>query len=464
MILPHPRRACAALFLLLVALPSPAQTLARPGWAGSGLTVSQWWRNSVIVEVPARQPGSTTVLQHTLAQLADLQTLGADAILLRGLESDTPRSGGTLEAPLSASYGTLDDFDQLMREASGRRIRLLVELPSSGTSEALVADARFWLSRGVSGVYLAGAPGVETQAKRHALRAALHGYIGDRILLGDRAAADPNQNPPEPPPDRPAPTPKDTSRDVLKDARGDTPTDSPDILFSTLRGFGAGAQPTDVAAVRASLEAARRSTRGVTAIAVDPSAPPVTGEEAKARAATLLLARGSIALRAEDIGIGPEEQAKLQETQWKSEEQHAIDTATSPAAASNARRAAERRRAAAATAIELPGDATFVWYQRVIGLHRGNATMLGGEQTILNHDDAGALVAVWKGRAGQPLVAVVNLRGTPAKFQLAEDLAKLQTRGHFLRTVVRSDAGLGAMSLTGMMLSAYGVYLGQIGR
>lgn len=447
MILPRLRRVCRLVLLALAVTPTlPSQTLARPGWAGSGLTVTQWWRNSVIVEVSAT-PGGANLLQHTVAQLADLQTLGVDAILLRGIESTRPHSGSSREAPLASGFGTLDDVDTLMREASGRRIRLLVEVPASLGLDALAGDARFWLSRGVSGIYLGGT-GAETQAKLHALRGALHGYVGDRILLGDRAdgnSSEAAQNGAAPTPNR---------------SRGD----APDIAIAYLRGFGSGSQPTDVAAVRTSLEAARKASAGITAAAVDPAAPAVTGDEAKARGAALLLARGSIALRAEDIGIGPEEQAKLQETQRQADEQHAIDSATSPAAAGNARRAAERRRAAAATAVELPGDATFVWYQRMIGLHRGNATMLGGEQTFWNHDAAGVIEATWRPRAGHALVALVNLSSKPAQYSLKDDLVRMQERGLFLRTVVRSDVGLGAMPLSGISLAPYGVYFGQLGR
>ena len=417
-----------------------AQTLARPGWAGSGIKIAQWWRSSVIVEVSPESAGEGAVLNHTRLQLGDLQTLGTDVILLRGIDADAPASVNHAEPQLAAGYGTIDEFDQLMREASGRRMRLMVELPSTLSENALLADARFWLNRGVSGIFLQGEKGSSAEAVR-GLRGVLRSYVGDRVLAGEVSG-----------------------EDVLS-SRG--AADGPDMIFSTLQGFGSGLKATDVAAVRASIGASagvsrKGSEAGVSAIS--PTAPPVSGEEARARATALLLVRGSVALRAQDVGLGPEGEARLQQSQRQAVEKKAIDAATSPAGVSNARRAAATREASAPTALELPGDATFVWYQKMIGLHRGNASLLGEEQTFLNEDDTGTLVAVWQSRSGQPLVAVVNLHGEPCKLNLTEDFAKLHLRGLFLRTVVRTDAGMGAMPLGAVRLPGYGVYIGQLGR
>ena len=414
-----------------------SQTLARPGWAGSGMKTTQWWQNSVIVEVSPEHAGSESVLSHTRRQLGDLQTLGTDALLLRGMDTGTAENQG--EAQLSSGYGTMEDFDQLMREASGRRIRLMVELPAGPAVDAMLADARFWLNRGVSGVYVQGDAG-EDGGRVRALRGVLRSYVGDRVLIVDGVTSG------------------------GESATRGRPADQADMTFATLRGFGADAQVTDAAEVRASIDAARRVNSGVTVAEVDPKAPVVTGDQARARATALLVVRGSVALRAQDVGLGPEEQARLQEEQREAVEKKAVEMATSPAAASNARRAAAARKASAATAVELSGDETFVWYSRMIGLHRGNAAMLGGEQTLFNVDDTGALAAVWQARAGQPLVAVVCLRAEPCKLNLTEDFAKMRMRGLFLRAVLRTDKGMGAMPLGNLSLPGYGVYMGQLGR
>ncbi len=401
------------------------------------MKVAQWWQNSVIVEV-SPQPGEAgTVLGRARLQLGDLQTLGTDAVLLRGMDAGGAGMGGGPR--LAEGYGTIDDFDQLMREASGRRIRLMVELPADLAGEALLADARFWLNRGVSGVSFQGDAAASGETVQ-ALRGVLRGYVGDRVLAANEAAGGGGA------------------------AMRDRSSGGAEMVFSSLQGFGSGSQVTQVTQVRASIEAAGRGASGTRVVEVDAKAPTVGGEEAKARATALLIARGSVGLRAQDVGVGPEELARRQEADREAAENKAIAAATSPAAASNARRAAAARKAAAATALELPGDATFVWYQRMIGLHRGNAALLGGEQTLLNEDDKGALVAVWRPRSGQPLVAVVNLRAGPCKLQLTEDFARIGMRGLFLRTVVRTDAGMGAMPLGNVTLPGYGVYVGQLGR
>ncbi len=429
-----------ALLAGLLPVASRAQTLARPGWAGSGMKVAQWWRNSVIVEVSPGGAEAGSVLGHTRLQLGDLQTLGTDAILLRGL--DTGAAGKAGEPQLAGNYGTMDEFDQLMREASGRRMRLMVELPAGLTGAPLLGDARFWLNRGVSGLALPTEASGSDETVR-ALRGVLHGYVGERVLAAEAAMGGA----------------------AAGGATGARAGSGPDLVFAVLPGFGAVAQATDVAAVRTAIDgAARRGGTGVSVAALDPKAPPVTGGEAKARATALLMVRGSVALRAQDVGVGPEEQARMQEAERDAVEKRAIETATSPAAASNARRAAAARKATAPSALELPGDATFSWYSRMIGMHRGNPAMLGGEQTMVNEDEKGALVAVWQGRGGQPLVAVVNLRGEPCTMDLKEDFARLRLRGLFLRTVVRTDLGMGAMPLAKVSLPGYGVYLGQLGR
>ena len=411
-----------------------AQTLARPGWAGSGMKVAQWWRNSVIVEVSPESAGAGTVLGHTRLQLGDLQTLGTDALLLRGLDAGS--AGKVGEPQLAGNYGTMDEFDQLMREASGRRMRLMVELPAGLTGDALLGDARFWLNRGVSGLALPAEASGSDETVR-ALRGVLHGYVGERVLAAESAGG----------------------------AASARVGSGADLVFTVLPGFGAGAQATDVAAVRTAIDgAARRGGSGASVASVDPKAPAVTGGEAKARATALLMARGSVALRAQDVGVGPEEEARLQEAERDAAEKRAIETATSPAAASNARRAAAARKAAAASALELPGDATFSWYSRMIGMHRGNPAMLGGEQTLVDEDEKGALVSVWQGRGGQPLVAVVNLHAEPCTMDLKDEFEHLRLRGLFLRTVVRTDPGMGAMPLGKVSLPGYGVYFGQLGR
>ena len=423
-------RGCAlaltAAVLLAGTLESRAQMLARPRWAGSGMRTEHWWQNAVLYAV---QPGETagdtrSPLEQLTARLGDLEALGIDAILLRGVDAAAePGQATTASAsPLSAKYGSVEEFDRLLTEASRRRLRILVEV-RPGPTDALIGRARFWLSRGVTGLYLrsgpylssgpAQAPVVGTsQAEVLALRSVLRGFVGERVLLGD--------------------APDSAGADTARDAGGAA---TPDLLLTPLRGLGgADGSWLDLQVLRQSLDALARPGRGER---VSEVAETQHGGVAKARARTtvLLSARGGVLLGVEDLG--------------------AAATPLQPGAAT---------KAAAGTA-PAP-DPLFTWTNRMVGLHRGNATMRDGAQTVLDRDADGALVMVWRGGGVRPqvLVEIVNLTGKPLAFSLVDDVARLRLRGSFLRTVLRSDNGMGAMPLRAVALPAYGVYLGELGR
>lgn len=435
-----------------------AQTLARPGWAGSGLTVTEWWRNAVLFEVsgdPEVSPASgapiVTVnrLTDLLGRLDDLQALGADAVLLRGIDRVGTASP---EGRIASSYGSLDQFDDLLREASRRRIRVLVELPGSLDGDDLRGAARFWLSRGVSGLSLASGaqaadsiapPALPTRAAAAGVAAhgsdrisllheAMRGYAGERVLLigGDA------------------------------DARAGTPQ----VSSIVLGGFVAG-QPVDLAALRQSLVAARAAfggRHGGTVARIASQAGPVRGAAAQARASVLLMVAGGVALGAGEVGEGPAAQAITATRAQQAKDEAALAAATSPAGVSNVKRAIAAR--AGTEPPHFAGDTVFRWSERMIGLHRGNPAMLQGEQTLLDHDKDGAVVSVWRGRAGQVLCEIVNLRDAPTELSLAQEFAAMHERGSFLRPVARTDAGMGAMPLARVKLSAYGVFVGELGR
>jgi hypothetical protein len=165
----------AVLVVVLCGLPlAEAQTLARPGWAGSGMTASVWWKHAVVYAVDTRSEGG---LKRVAARMDAMQTLGVDAVLLRGLQ-------GTGDAGIDPAAGTMEDFDAVLLEATRHTLRVLVELNPKSATEDLTGVARFWLSRGVAGFHLASAEGDDgTQMKQ--LRAAAKGYVGERVLIGD---------------------------------------------------------------------------------------------------------------------------------------------------------------------------------------------------------------------------------------------------------------------------------------
>src|ERR1700676_5001229 len=80
-----------------------AQTLARPGWVGSGMTPNVWWRHAIVyaVDLGASESASASAgggLKAVAGRMDALQTLGVDAVLLRGLQAgagiDAAATGG----------------------------------------------------------------------------------------------------------------------------------------------------------------------------------------------------------------------------------------------------------------------------------------------------------------------------------------------------------------------------------
>ena len=151
-----------------------AQTLARPGWAGSGMTATVWWKHAVVYAVDTHSEGG---LKRVAARMDAMQAMGVDAVLLRGVQSGT-------DAAIDPAAGTMEDFDAVLLEASKHTLRVLVELTPKSASDDISGVARFWLSRGVAGFHLVAAAGDDgTQMKQ--LRALAKGYVGERVMIGD---------------------------------------------------------------------------------------------------------------------------------------------------------------------------------------------------------------------------------------------------------------------------------------
>ncbi len=157
--------------------------LARPGWAGSGVTIETWWRRAVFYRLdPARFQDSDGDGRGDLAGVAQridyLQSLGVDALIL------APAPGSP---PLSPS----DDagFDDLTRAASTHHLRVLVALDSSSLSQdktGLLAAARSWLTQGAAGFFLSDGLLASPQLTAdllHQLHALVAAFPGERILV-----------------------------------------------------------------------------------------------------------------------------------------------------------------------------------------------------------------------------------------------------------------------------------------
>ncbi len=184
----------ALAFVVALALASPtrAQVLARPGWAGSGVTVETWWRRAVFYRIDvARFQDSTGDGRGDLAGVTQrvdyLQSLGVDALIITPIAGDADQTGG---------------LDDLTRQAASHHLRVLVALPapssqrSDATAEYL-ARARAWLNQGAAGLYI---PTGQLAALNnpalavylvHGLRALTNSFPGERILIADATGTAP---------------------------------------------------------------------------------------------------------------------------------------------------------------------------------------------------------------------------------------------------------------------------------
>jgi alpha-glucosidase len=190
------RRAAAVCLglLLAAALSCSAQVLARPGWAGSGVTVETWWRRAVFYRIDVtRFQDSTGDGRGDLAGVTErldyLQSLGVDAIIIDPEGMSDP---GPAAQPLTAA------FDDLTRQAANHHLRVLVALPApasqrSDATAQYLARARAWLNQGAAGLYV---PTRQLAALNnpplaaylvHALRMLTNSFPGERILLADAA-------------------------------------------------------------------------------------------------------------------------------------------------------------------------------------------------------------------------------------------------------------------------------------
>ncbi len=164
----YSRRCFAALTLATAAR---AQTLAHPGWRGNGIAAEAWWKHTAIV----RLPPETTFAQAGAAMDAMSQA-GMDTLLLPDLQ---PAPGAAL--PFDERFGSEDDLDALLGEASARRMHVLLSAPLlrlGGNS----GEVRFWLTRGIAGFDVGPVRPADADTL-YLLRGAMDRFPVQRLLL-----------------------------------------------------------------------------------------------------------------------------------------------------------------------------------------------------------------------------------------------------------------------------------------
>jgi glycosidase len=509
---------------LLAAAPAAGQTLARPGWVGSGLNTEAWWKHLVIYEIDTRNfqaanSDGTGTLKGITQRLDYIRSLGVDAILLDSLAPNPDATGAStpqLVAPIDPALGTPDDFDQLSLEASRRGLRILLNLPQPD-----LATARFWLNRGVAGFRIlpASAPTAPPSlpASLQELHKLLASAIGQRILIANPDAhtglsASPQLLPVTSILSLPAATP--ASPASAPEASGTAAPTAP-TATSTVAGLraaltqAAAATHGDPSPLPLLLTDAPDHPRSLTRFSVGDSttdSAAVRIAKAKLLAAVLLGTRAAALIDyGQEIGLPSATASPSADPQmlWGSSPKEPATSSAPPAPAAAPEAAAPQPPAptptptdgfgayhpyvppnrkpadpAASHTAAPPADPSTVagqdanpesllsFYRQLIQLHHGNPTLRDGDTVPLDHDAQNVLVWVRKPRAVTSLSPAIfvlcNFSAAPVTLSLKADATRLHLRGSFLRTVLRSDNGLGTMHLDGMTLPPYAVYIGEL--
>lgn len=396
--------------LLLTALGTlHAQMLARPGWAGSGMNAAPWWQHAVIYRVDPRNFGN---LHGVAGHLDYIRSLGVDAVLLSSL-------GGGEKQAIDPALGTMEDADEIIRGASQNNLRVLAELDAS--SSDLAARARMWLAHGVAGFYIPKA----TAAQLAEIGRSAAGFVGKRIVIGDLATAGQSKG-----------------------------AGAPDLVVEERV---ATQQKLVAAAIRPALEAVQQEADSHLLPLLLSDGPgwkrsmsrygngPNDLEIAKQVAAMLMTTpAGALLFSGQELGL-TEGSGEISFAAPKKNEQPAVMSVAageaSPASLLN-------------------------WYRQLSSLMHSNRTIRSGAMITLNHDDQNILAWVRRPQAvslGNPAIVVLeNLSDQPATVSLKADMQRLHLRGSFLRTLLRSDSGMGAMHLEGMTLAPHTVFIGEL--
>jgi len=506
-----PRRFLSLCFTytLIATVPfTTAQTLARPGWVGSGITTDLWWKRAIIYEINPVDfsPAGDSPLHGIVHRLDYIHSLGTDAILLTHLQSDP-----THAEAIDTTLGSLDEFDDLLREASSRHLRVLLDLNPAIPTADLPNVAHFWLNRGIAGFHVSGTSEAAHQ-QAATLRAATASYLGQRILIAD---ADPNVSTPAQPQPQPQPATRGrhhahahSKRQANTTAQPHSATaldnQSPQLLLDDRLG---AINPLNAASIRPILDRVQdiqQAGHSLPLLATD--GPTVTrsmsryadGKNdlaiAKLLATLLFTTRAeSLLYYGQELGVrtASPSSAATPLILWDappSAEPAPVTETYVPYKPHNSETYVPYKPPASATPVtskpptntaRAPLDATpnaaledtdpdslLNWYRQLSSLHHGNSTLASGISLTINRDDQNVLVLVRKPKVASAtspvMVLLFNLTAQPVQLSLKAELTNLGLRGSFLRTVLRSDDSIGTMHLDEMTLAPYAAYIGEL--
>ncbi|WP_263373213.1 alpha-amylase family protein [Granulicella aggregans] len=452
----------AALVALSLSAKTPAQTLARPGWVGSGMTARTWFKHAVLYRIDPRtfaqsskEPeGLGGTLKGITERLDYIHDLGVDAILLDELASGP----GTVDPAL----GTIDDFDELSLQASRRNLRILLTI-----SHPDPALARYWLTRGVAGFYVPGDPNSPAVA---AIRRLLPSFVGQRVLITDA----------------------DLSSDAAKSPANELQLDTALLKLPTPPATNAaaelrGALEGDQALLRTGSPAMATDAQGLPH-SVNRFAPAGSEREAAKMIAVVLLLNRSVPViyAGQELGVHSGAAAMMPWGKPPVTEPEPTEEAAAPKPAPPPAPFTPSERyvpyvapvkpvkpakpappdPATAAGQELNPNSVLSFYRQLIQLHHGRNSVRDGDDVLLNYDSSNALVWVRKtanpSLANPPLVVVCNLSAKPLSLPIKADLTNLHLRGSFLRSVLNPESQPVSMDLNPVVLPPYGVYVGEL--
>jgi hypothetical protein len=402
--------------LVLLAATAGAQTLARPGWAGSGMSAEPWWKRAVVYDADVRSLSAG--LKGVTARLDFVQSLGVDALAVGPLNA-----AGAGCATVDAKLGTEQDFTELLREAGRRRVRVLVHLRWNAATDGkqrMLDCMRVWMDRGVAGFELdaANADAAGLDETLRAMRKAVNASVGQRVLAGEAPATD-------------------ATGLAKMIGRGD----EMQLPADTALGF---VDRLDAARLRTLLTETQTKMNGNLPLLLFDDAQHTSSRE---RYAASGANPDDIERVLAAILLGTRDAAQLTAAQVLTpEEMGAKGDAAAESDAGSLRN----------------------WVRRLVTLRKSSAALLTGSQTFFDHDTEGALVWVRRPAAvsaDQPAVVVAcNLTGRAVTLSLKDDLKRAGLHGFYLRTLARTDQGMGAMDLEAVRVPAWGVYVGELHR
>ncbi len=510
----------AAVLLIALSPGCPAQTLARPGWAGSAMTVDPWWRNAVFYRIAPEHfqdsdGDGVGDLRGIAARLDYLQALGVDAVVL--------------QLPFDE-----DGFDDLLAEASRRHVRLVVELDGNAgaavagsgdlPSQRLQGQARHWLARGAGGILLPGKAGTpaEDEELRQGVRRVAAQFPGERVVIARTGTV----------PARIVPGSPAHAALSLRASTRELRVDSPQLgLQSLLKGVG-GAGGLDASGVAAALhqpDAHEGAPLLELRSAAAGGAATSLGKSVETGAALLLTQRAAVLLDyGQELGMAtprrmpwtptnvtatPEPPPKPPlEPEKPSTERlpptmldtpkgivygpyrpyvapppkpkaaaalpangdpalpdlatlAGFSTRVPPEAGDNQSVADEVSPVRSAAVQERDPHSLLNLYRRLSALHHGNATMRSGALLVV-HADADTVVwlrqAPAAARTVVPVLVAVNCGERDVTLSLQEDFERLGLRAEVFRSALPGSAAPGVVDTEHFTLPPHSVFVGEL--